>query len=221
MSKREKTEHHGNGKQERQGGFGDLTEAAQALERELSRFEELAASARKMPLHTHKAIERAARATTTAAAGQELVDLALGALVRAISAARQRHEANAATLQVRGEEIRERSEAFGKLFDRYAALGEEGRIINQLVQEAAAKQREATTPEGMREVAAAIGEVEDRMAKLVEDARAYGQAAAAESIADLTEQAESLRQQMAAARNKMGLLRRSLEAQLPDPSQLN
>ncbi len=202
-------------------GEGDLGQAAAALQRELQRFEELAAAAGRAPLDTRKAIERAAKATTEAASGQERVDLALGGLVQAITAARERHEANAAALQARGEEIRLRAAEFAALFDRYSALGEEGASINQLVQDAAARQREATTPEGTRALVAAIVDIEERMSRLATSARELGQEATLASIADLAQQADSLRQQVAAARNKLGLLRKSLESAPPDPSQLN
>jgi uncharacterized protein YoxC len=210
VSKHEKTD----------GPWGDLTEAARALARELQRFEEQSALARRMPLDSQKAIERAAKATTETAAGQQQVDVALGALVQAITAVRVRHEANAAALQARGEEIQARAEQVGGLLERWSALGEESHRINQLVQDAAGKQREAT-PETMRELVAALLGIEERMSGLVEAARDLSQAATAAALTDVAEQANGLRQQVAAARNKMGLLRKSLEAQVPDVSRMN
>jgi hypothetical protein len=192
------------------GGPGSLTEAARALERELSRFEELTAAARRGPLDRQKAIERAGKATTEAAVGQERVAQALGTLVEAVKTARDRNEAAASTLQARGEEIRLRAEAFGGLLQRWGALAEEGKIVNQLVQRAAEKQRQAITPEATRELGASIADIEEQMTRLVDGARALGQAAASASIVDLAEQADALRQQVAGARNKMGLLRQSL-----------
>lgn len=221
MSKHDKAGRQGGGKDEREKGWGDLSEAAFALERELNRFEELALAARRTPLDSRKGIERAAKTTTEAAAGQEGVDATLRALVSAINTARERHEANVAALQVRGEEIRSRANELGALYERYSALGEEGRVINQLVMEAAAKQREELTPELIGEIVAAIEGIEERMAALVDGARELGQAAIAVSISDVAEQADSLRQQVAAARNKVGLLRKGLQARLPDLSKLN
>jgi hypothetical protein len=204
-----------------EGGWGDLAEAARALEHELQRFEDLANAARRMPLDSHKAIERAAKAATETVAGQGRVDLALGALVRVITTVRERHEANVAAVQARGEEIRLRADQLGPLLERQAALAEEGRTINQLVQAAAEQQRAATTPEGIRALVTVVLGIEERMSKLVEGARELVQAATSASMADVAGQADSLRQQVAAARNKLALLRKSLQAQVPDPSQLN
>lgn len=207
-------------KQEREG-WGPVTEAALALERELRRFEQLTTTARKVSIDTRKGIERAAQATTEAAQGQERVNATLSALVQAITAARQRHEANAAALQARGEEIRLRAEQMEPLYARYAALGDESRAIHALVQEAAVLQRAATTPEGVHQTVAAIQDIEDRMSNIADSAREVGAAAAQVSLTDLVEQSDALRQQVTAARNKLGLLKKGLLAQLPEPSKLN
>ncbi|MEO5725916.1 MAG: hypothetical protein ABI134_28435 [Byssovorax sp.] len=201
--------------------LGELTLAALALERELDRFEELAATARRLPLDTRRGVERAAKATTEAAEGQLQVNATLGALVAAITAARERHEANALALQARGEEIRARAAEVSELYERFSALGDEGKLINQLVQDAAASQREAATPAQVRALVSDIEGIEERMSKLVEIARALNQAATAATINDLAEQTDALRQQVAAAKNKLGLLRKNLTAQLEDASKLN
>ncbi|WP_437660052.1 hypothetical protein [Sorangium sp. So ce1182] len=214
MSKREKNGRSVGGKDDHGRGEGDLAEAARALERELLRFEELAESARRLSLDTRKGIERAAKSTTEAAEAQQRVSVALGSLIAAIAAARDRHEATATALAARGEEIKQRAEQLGELFQRFAALGEEGRGINQLVQETAARQREATSPEQIGEVVTAMDEVEARMARLADDARELAQAATAAGIVDLAEQADGMRQQMTAMRNKVGLLRKGMIARL-------
>ena len=192
------------GKDDREGGWGPVTEAALALERELRRFEQLTVAARRMGLDTRRGLERAAVATTEAAQGQERVNGTLGALVQAINAARERHEGNAAALQVRGEEIRGRAEVLGPLYERFAALGEESRVIHQLVQEAAALQREASTTEAIHEVVAAIQGIEERMGKLAEVARELGAAATAASVSDVAEQSDALRQQIRRRETRLG-----------------
>lgn len=214
VSKREKNGRSVGGKDDHGRGEGELAEAARALERELLRFEELAESARRLSLDTRKGIERAAKSTTEAAEAQQRVSVALGSLIAAIAAARDRHEATATALAARGEEIKRRAEQLGELFQRFAALGEEGRGINQLVQETAARQRDATSPEQIGEVVTAMDEVEGRMARLADDARELAQAATAAGIVDLAEQADGMRQQVAAMRNKVGLLRKGMIARL-------
>jgi chromosome segregation ATPase len=221
LSKQEKATQKPGTKDERERSFGDLSDAALALQRELARFEELAASARRLPLDTRRGIERAARATTEATEGQDRVSASLGALVAAINAARERHAANAAALQARGEEIRDRADELGALHERYGALGEEGKAINQLVLEAAALQREATTPAAVRELVVTLEGIEERMSKLASVARDLARAATAATMSDIAEQSDALKQQIAAARNKLGLLRKGLVEKLSDPTTLH
>jgi hypothetical protein len=221
VSKREKAAPRSGAKEARDRGLGDLAEAALALEQEIDRFEELAATARRLPLDARKSLERAAKATTDAAGSQDRVNLALGALVTAINAARERHEANAVALQARGEEIRARAEEVTALYERWSAIGDEGKLVNQLVLEIAAGQRGATTPAEMRALVTDLEGVEARMTSFVEVARALHQAAVAAAVTDLAEQTEALRQQVAAARNKLGLLRKGFVARLDDASKLN
>jgi hypothetical protein len=51
--------------------------------------------------------------------------------------------------------------------------------------------------------------------------RAGAREAGDRGLGDLAEQSEALRQQVAAARNKLGLLRKTFLAKLDDPSKLN
>lgn len=221
MSKRQKHARSAGSREDREDGDSDLADAALALGREIVRFEELTAAARRMPLDTRKGIERAAKTTTEAAETQQAVGMALGALVAAIGAARERHETNAAALAARGAEIESRAAQLEELFLRYATLGDEGKAINQLVQQSSARQREASTPEQIREILVTLDDVDERMARLVDGARDLVQAATAANIVDIAEQGEGMRQQIVAVRNKVGLLHRELSARIPTPSLLN
>lgn len=216
--KRDKGARGAGGKEERGREPGELTEAARALERDLLRFEELAEAARKAPLDTRKGIERAAKATSEAAEAQQRVGAALGALIAAIASARERNEAIARALSENGQEIRRRAEQLGELFQRFAALGEEGKQINLLVQDVAARQRAAASPEQLCEVVLAMDDIDGRMARLGDDARALAAASSAAGIVDIAEQADAMRQQIAALRNKVGLLRKGMAARLAGAS---
>jgi chromosome segregation ATPase len=215
VSNHEKSARSAGTREDRDRAGGELADAALSLERELARFEELAAAARRVALDTRRGIERAAKTATEAAETQQRVNAALAALVAALGVARERYEANAAALAARGEEIRGRAARLEELFLSYAALGDEGKVINQLAQETAARQREATSPEQVQEVIAALSDLDGRMARLIDGARELVQAATAASIVDLAEQADGMRQQVAAVRNKVGLLRKGLAARLP------
>src|SRR5262245_6218534 len=127
-----------NGKGQAEGAPAPLGAAAGALEHELRRFEELAASLRRAPLNSQKAIERAAHTVSEAAACQGRLGELLRALVQAIEDSRLRQEASAVSINDRGDEIRRRGERLGELLTGYSELGEEARGINAAVHEAAA-----------------------------------------------------------------------------------
>ena len=211
MSKHDKARPEAASKPRQDDPWSDITEAALAVERELRKFEQLSKAACKMPIDAHRQLERAAQATMEAAQGQERVNAALGALVQTINAMRERHEGNLRALNDRGEAIRLRAAEISPLYERYAALGDEGRLLNEAVQQAASMQPGATTPEQISAFATVIEGIEVQMAKLGEDARELARDATTRGAAELAEQAEGLRQRVAAAKNKLGMLRRGLQ----------
>lgn len=218
MSK-QKSGRDGNGRAQGSDTWGEVAEAAVALERELRRFEQEAAAARKLSMDTRKGLERAARAAGEAAQGQERVNATLTALVQAIDAARQRHEANVMALAARGEEMRERADTLAPLYERFAAITEEGSAVNALVQQAAALQNNAGTQEQVASLVTFIESIEERMLKLESDARDLGKDAGQAAASDVAEQCDSMRQQVASARNKLTMLRKNLHALLaPRPT---
>jgi len=185
----------------------ELGLAAAGLEAELQRFDDLSELARKIKLSSEKNVDKSARALADAAASQEKIAGLLGALVQAIANARSRQESNAGALLTRAEEIRERRAKLSQLQERFAALGEEAKAINGLVQEiSAAKKGFAKTGELVDRLAL----VEARMAGVIDGATALLRLAEEDGLEDVARQADSLRQQIHGARNKIRLLQQSL-----------
>jgi len=181
-----------------------LAAAAAALESELSRFEELAETARKIPLTSEKNIDRAARATTEAAARQEGVIAQVQALVAAIGDARQRQQATSEVLLARAQEIQARSEELGEILKRFASLGVEARGINEAVGQLASIDR------------ARIGEelvgIRAKMDGAIDLAQGVAKDALEKELADIARHADQMRQQILAAKNKLGLLEKAADA---------
>jgi chromosome segregation ATPase len=199
----------GQGQGHAEGTTAPLGAAAGALEHELRRFEELAASLKRAPLTSQKAIERAAQTVSEAAACQGRLGELLRALVQAIEEARLRQEASAVSINERGDEIRARGERLGELLTSYSELGEEARGINAAAQEAAALQSREDE-ESVHATHARLAAVDDRMAHLADRAHDLQRAAEADDFPEVARQAESMRQQMLSVRNRMKLLREKL-----------
>jgi hypothetical protein len=168
----------------------ELAEAALALDRELRRFEELSAQAAKVKLNTEKNLERATEALSRAAESQDRIGAHVQELVQAVTAARKRQEEEAAALMARAQEIAARRGQFSELLRKMGGLGQMAKEIQELLK-----------GEG-RDVA----EVQARMDKVAEGAAEIGKAAQEQEMEELARQAEVLRQQVLAAKNKLALL---------------
>jgi hypothetical protein len=167
-----------------------LAEAALALDRELRKFEDLAAQAARLKLSTEKNLERATEALTRAAESQDRIRLHVQELVSAVVATRQRQESDAASLMQRAQEIAARRKEFSEVLERMAGLGR----MAQEIQEA------------LKGGAGAIEGIEPRMQQIADEAAAIARTAEEKEMEDVARQAESLRQQILAARNKIALL---------------
>jgi chromosome segregation ATPase len=168
----------------------ELAEAAFALDHELRRFEELAEQAARVKLNTEKSLEKATDALTRAAESQDRIHAQVQKLVAAVATARQKQEADAAALVERAREIAGRRKEFAVLLQRMGGLGSAAREMQDLLRAGPGK----------------IDEVMTRMQQVAEEAADIARAAADGDMEDLARQADVLRQQVLAARNKVALL---------------
>ncbi|GAC1338407.1 MAG: hypothetical protein NVSMB23_06090 [Myxococcales bacterium] len=179
-----------------------LSEVAAALEQELARFEQRVDLARRLRLTSEKNLTRASQAIAEASESQERVVAEVRSLIEALSHAGKRQEEQARGLQERAAQVGRRREELSELRQRFTVLGEEARGINAFLQAApaagGAEEEKRGLVERLREAAA-------RMEKVAEQALAIGQAAGEAELEDVSRQAEGLRQQVLAARNKMQL----------------
>jgi chromosome segregation ATPase len=170
----------------------ELAEAAHTLDQELRRFEELSGRAARVKLNSAKNLESATEALTRAAESQDRIQAHVRKLVEAVQAARQKQEVDAAALMARAQEIAARRARFAQVMERMAGLGQMAKEVQELLREGPGK----------------LGEVEERMQKVADDAADVAREALEQEMEDVARQAEVLRQQVLAAKNKVGLLAR-------------
>ena len=192
-----------------------LLAAAEAFDAELERFAHLTEAARHGSLGSQKALERAAEALKEIADCEEQMQAQARALMAALGAAREQQEKQAALAAQRAEEVRERTAVYGELLKRFQALGAEAAELNVMGQSLSARKPEArraparkrprirSSTNGLRDLSQRMGEVADHAQGLTTAARDA-------DFEDVARQAESLRQQLLAARNKVQLLHGSL-----------
>ncbi len=112
------------------------------------------------------------------------------ALVAAVQAARARQESDAAALVARAQEIAGRRAQFAQVLQRMAGLGQSAKEVQALLQEGPGR----------------LDEVQVRMQQVAEDATAIGREALEKEMEDVARQAESVRQQVLSALNRLSLL---------------
>lgn len=198
----------GNGQTER---VSALTSAAAGLETELRRYVELATAAVRVPLTSEKNLDRAARAIADAAESERRVLAEVSALGQAVAAAREAQQASTAALNAHVETVETRRTELGALLARFTALGELARTMNEAIQKLAGYQAaykenpygggsDEELQKGLVEMAASMTTAANHAQELASDATAR-------SFEDLARQAEGLRQQILAAKNRLSLLR--------------
>ncbi len=190
----------------------ELVAAAQSLDEGLERFEALAEQLQNAPLSSEKHLERASATLKSLADMDDQLRMRVTALVGAISKVRDRQQAQAEAVHQRAQQLQERTEVFKDLLVRYGSLGQSAGELNVQMTQFAQQRQQAKTPEEHAALATTFQALQDRMAQVAEDARGLATAAEEKDFGDIARQADSLRQQLLSARNKMSLLQKSFGA---------
>ncbi len=186
-----------------------LVTAARSLDEGLERFEALAQQLQDAPLQAEKHLEKASATLKALADMDEELRARVAGLVGAISQVRDRQQTQAEAVQARAMELQQRTEIFKDLLVRYGSLGQSAGELNVRMQEFAAQRQQAKTPEENAALATSFQSLQDRMGEVADEAQSLSQAAEEKDFNDISRQAESLRQQLLSARNKLSLLQKS------------
>jgi chromosome segregation ATPase len=186
---------------------GGMAAAAEALERELQRYEALARDLARERLDSEKTLRRAAQALTGLRESETRLGESLTQLVDEISQARERQQAQAATVASCAEQVAQRTDALGALLARWSSIGTEAAEVTRLLQRVAAEP--ATNGGAAADLTTTFTEVEQRLSRLADDAETLSRAALADSFGDLAKQADGLRQQVLGSLNKVRLAKKS------------
>jgi uncharacterized protein YoxC len=189
----------------------ELVAAAEALEAQLTRFESLSEQFRKAPLNSEKSLERASKLLRDVAEQDQQLNASVSALVSAVTATRDRQQKQAESVNERAQELQQRAETFKTLLERYGALGQSAAELNQRMQEFAAQRSKGQgTAEQNTELIGILDALNERMGQVADEAQAVTGLAEEQDFTDIGRQADSLRQQLLSARNKLSLLRQGL-----------
>ncbi len=168
-----------------------LVEAATELDAELTRFEESTVAFQKLGLDSQKNLDRATKMLNDLAAAEETLGQKVQLLVTAINGVRDRQLAQVEAVKAKSVQIQERSAVFAGLLDQFQQLGKGAGALNEKLKPSA---QPGANP---------IVDVQAEMTNLATRAEALATIAKDQDFDDLARQADGLRQQILAARNKL------------------
>jgi hypothetical protein len=189
-----------------------LVAAAAALDEELRHYDSLAEEAKRSHINSAKGLERAVRVVQESTSHNDVVHEKLRALVTQIEEARVRQVESLNTLLEAARAVQTRSEQYEGLMKRFAALGESAREVNTMAVEVSAKRNAGATE---AEILEGIAAIQTHMAGVVAEADALAALAQAQDWPEVARQADAVRQQVLAAKNKLAVARRSVATRAP------
>jgi len=203
------------GAKSRAGSDSPLVASAEAFDATLKRFAALSDGLRKGGLDSQRNLERAAEALKQVAGCEEELQANAQALMAALGIARDAQQTQAEMVRVRALEIQARGEELARLMRGFEAIGQDAAALNASAQQLASRKR---TPDEMVKdgaLLAGLDELQERMSGVLVSGEKLAADARAADFEDLSRKVDSLRQQILAARNKIGLLKEAIVRAAP------
>ena len=186
----------------------EFLRAADALDHELVRFADLSRQIQKEPLGNQKSLDRAVSLFKQVTEAESTLRTAMTALVQALGAAQKQQQAEVELVNVKAIELEQRHASLLELNVRYEALGQVAVQVNQALLALGGKK--LTENEYAAQAAAALPELISALSRATDAAKELVGAAQEKGFPDVGRNAETLRQQILAAQNKLNLLQDKL-----------
>jgi hypothetical protein len=189
-----------------------LVDAVVRLDEELRRYEKLTAEVGRTKITSEKTLARAAKAIAEAASCHERFQECVGALSQAMNDARERQEASLVSLAEAARRIGERASAFQSLLARFTNLGEVAKSLHGRAAEILTRRADGESPV---DVYAAVATLLEGLGGPLAEASAIAAVARDSDFDQIARDAESLEQQLFAARNRLMLAQRAVAEKIP------
>jgi hypothetical protein len=189
----------------------EIIAAAEAIERDLQRLEDLSRSVGKMRLNSEKSIARAGRTLQEALQQQEQLAAGLRVLGEAMVHMQERQQAAIQGLAARAVEIQEQAGKVTDHMERFAALGSKAAEATQLLQALPAPYGSGRTTDGAppADAPTQLMKIETLLGALAEEAKALATSSDLADLSEISREANSLRQRLDAARARIGSIART------------
>jgi hypothetical protein len=192
-----------------------LVGAAEAFSTTLERFGALTDSLRKGELDSQRGLERAAETLTEVARCEEELQAHAQALMAALGMARDTQQSQADAVRTRALDIQARTEQYAGLMRGFEALGKDAAALNASAQGLGARKRTAEEMVKDGELLAGLDDLQERMTAVAGSAEKLTGDARGADFEDIARKADSLRQQILAARNRIALLKETIVRATP------
>jgi hypothetical protein len=189
-----------------------LVIAAAAVHDEVRSYAELAAEAKRLSLDSEKSLAKASRLLQEAAERHDEVQQKVQGLVGEIEQVRRSQEESLTALVDLAQRLEARAARFRELTERFGALGELAQGVNRLAGELSAR-KAGGAPEqellsGLRAIEAQVEQVVGAAGELARDAQK-------DEWPEISRQADAVRQQVHAAKNKLWLAHQAVARRSP------
>lgn len=188
-----------------------LARAAAALEGELGEYEKFVVEVKRMTLNSEKSMHRAKALLEDCAAGEARMGERLQAFAAAVQEVQVRQQTCITEAVAAAERIQQRIQNRSALLERFSAVGDRARALNEPVAALEAKQGEANA----QDLLATLGEVAKRTEAVIEEADALGADAQTDDWQDIAREATTLKQQIQSARHKILVAQRDVASRTP------
>jgi len=189
-----------------------LVAAAQAFEDELDALDALVTQLERASITSEKTLQRSGLLLEEASRAHERLGACLASLVGAINTIQQRQQVALDRVLEETRRVEGRSHELRAIMEQFAALGARARDVNGPVNAVVAQKESGAPPEALLE---SLGSVEQLIAGVVTDADGVVTVARAGNWPDVARDAQSLRQSMHAALNRLSLARREVAGRAP------
>jgi hypothetical protein len=183
-----------------------FAQAALSLDSEFAEFERLARELEKLPIDSESGMERARKLLGHFEGVGERIDEGMHALARNLDEARQRTEAIAQQVTERARAIQERQVQTNEMFERFQKLSDMARQITVAVGQLMQPRETELSSEEKNLILSKLPEVDEKMGVIVDEARKLMDDARHAKLKTLERSADSLRQSLQSARQKLSLV---------------
>lgn len=188
----------------------EIVNAANAIERDLARLEELSRSVEKMKLTSEKSIDRARRTLQDALAQQESLATGLRVLGEAMVHMQQRQQVAVERLAASAAEIQSQAARVSEHMTRFAELGSKAAEATRMLQELPPPYGSGAAAEGASaDPPAQLAKIEELLGALADECKALTASADIADLDEISREAHTLRQRLDSARARISSILRT------------